>query len=158
MIDAMTRTHFGSILPDDFLVKVDRASMAHALEMRSPLLDYRLVEFAFRDIPDTLKAGPAGTRLVQHELARRLLPADADFTRKQGFSIPIDDWMRADGERLFEQWSPQLPPVIERRELRALLDGLKAGRTNGARLYALLVLAIANDNLGRAGAPLDACH
>ena len=152
MIDAMTRTHFGSILPDDFLVKVDRASMAHALEMRSPLLDYRLVEFAFRDIPDTLKAGPAGTRLVQHELARRLLPSDADFTRKQGFSIPIDDWMRADGERLFEQWSPRLPPAIERRELRSLLGGLHAGRTNGARLYALLVLAIANDNLGRAGA------
>ena len=152
MIDAMTRTHFGSILPDDFLVKVDRASMAHALEMRSPLLDYRLVEFAVRDIPDTLKAGPAGTRLVQHELARRLLPSDADFTRKQGFSIPIDDWMRADGERLFEQWSPRLPPAIERRELRSLLGGLHAGRTNGARLYALLVLAIANDNLGRAGA------
>ncbi len=157
MIDAMTRTHFGSILPDDFLVKVDRASMAHALEMRSPLLDYRLVEFAFRDVPDALKASLAGTRLIQRELSRRLLPADADFTRKQGFSIPIDDWMRADGERLFEQWSPRLPPMIERRELRSLLDGLHAGRTNGARLYALLVLAIANDNLGRAGAPLDTC-
>lgn len=158
MIDAMTRTHFGSILPDDFLVKVDRASMAHALEMRSPMLDYRLVEFAFRDVPDALKAGPAGTRLVQHELARRLLPREADFSRKQGFSIPIDGWMRADGERLFEQWSPRLPAMIERRELRGLLDGLKAGRANGARLYALLVLAIANDNLGRAGAPLDTCH
>jgi asparagine synthase (glutamine-hydrolysing) len=157
MIDAMTRTDFGSILPDDFLVKVDRASMAHALEMRSPLLDYRLVEFAFRDVPDALKASLAGTRLIQRELSRRLLPADADFTRKQGFSIPIDDWMRADGERLFEQWSPRLPPMIERRELRSLLDGLHAGRTNGARLYALLVLAIANDNLGRAGAPLDTC-
>jgi len=157
MIDAMTRTHFGSILPDDFLVKIDRASMAHALEMRSPLLDYRLVEFAFRDVPDALKVSLAGTRLIQRELSRRLLPADADFTRKQGFSIPIDDWMRADGERLFDQWSPQLPPVIERRELRSLLDGLHAGRTNGARLYALLVLAIANDNLGRAGAPLDTC-
>jgi len=154
MIDAMTRTHFGSILPDDFLVKVDRASMAHALELRSPMLDYRLVEFAFRDVPEALKAGPAGTRLVQHELARRLLPAGADFSHKQGFSIPLDDWMRADGERLFERWSPKLPAPVERRELRALLDGLHAGRANGARLYALLVLAIASDNLARDFAPL----
>jgi asparagine synthase (glutamine-hydrolysing) len=150
MIDGMTRTHFGSILPDDFLVKVDRASMAHALEMRSPMLDYRLVEFAFRDMPDTLKAGPAGTRRVQHELSRRLLPPQADFSRKQGFSIPLDDWMRADGERLFERWEPRLPGMIERRELQALIAGLRAGRANGARLYALLVLAIAADNLERA--------
>jgi asparagine synthase (glutamine-hydrolysing) len=151
MIDGMTRTHFGSILPDDFLVKVDRASMAHALEMRSPLLDYRLVEFAFRDVPAALKAGPAGTRLVQHELARRLLPPGADFSRKQGFSIPLDDWMRADGERLFERWTPHLPDTIDRGELRRLLDGLHAGRANGARLHALLVLAIASDNLARGG-------
>ncbi len=152
-MDGMTRTHFGSILPDDFLVKVDRASMAHALEMRSPLLDYRLVEFAFATLPDRLKVTARGSRLVQRELARRLLPPDADFTRKQGFSIPIDAWMRADGERLFERWMPYLPEAVCRRELRRLLAGLRRGRANGARLYALLVLAIAHHNLRMPSAP-----
>jgi asparagine synthase (glutamine-hydrolysing) len=147
MIDAMTRTHFGSILPDDFLVKVDRASMAHSLEMRSPLLDWRLVEFAFGELPSRLKVGPSGSRLVQRELARRWLPQDADFSRKQGFSIPIDQWLRADGERLFEQWSPHLPEAIHRPAVRGLLDGLARGRANGARLYALLMLAMANGKL-----------
>jgi len=151
-LDGMTRTHFGSILPDDFLVKVDRASMAHALEMRSPLLDYRLVEFAFGTLPDRLKVTEQGSRLVQRELARRLLPPDTDFSRKQGFSIPIDAWMRADGERLFERWRPHLPEAICPREVRALLAGLHRGRANGARLYALLVLAIAHRNLRDASA------
>jgi asparagine synthase (glutamine-hydrolysing) len=151
-IDAMTRTHFGSILPDDFMFKVDRASMAHALEMRSPLLDWRLVEFAFGELPSRLKVGPSGSRLVQRELARRWLPPAADFSRKQGFSIPIDQWLRSDGERLFEQWSPHLPEAIHRPAVRSLLDGLARGRANGARLYALLMLAIAHRNLRAAPA------
>jgi len=147
VIDSMTRTHFGSILPDDFMVKVDRASMAHALEMRSPQLDWRLIEFAFRDVPDRLKVGAAGSRLIQRELARRLLPADVDFSRKQGFSIPIDDWLRADGDAMFEQWETHLPEAIARDEVARLRAGLHAGRANGARLYSLLVLAMANHNL-----------
>ena len=91
---------------------------------------------------------------MQRELARRLLPAGADFSRKQGFSIPIDTWMRADGERLFEQWIPHLPEAICRHELRGLLSGLKRGRANGARLYALLVLAVTHRNLKIQSAPL----
>jgi len=149
-IDAMTRTHFGSVLPDDFLVKVDRASMAHGLEVRSPLLDTRLIEFAFGELPDALKVGPAGSRLIQRELARRLLPADIDFSRKQGFSIPIDEAMRTNGDVLFEQWLPHLPDEIRRGEVQALQSGLKSGRANGSRLYALLMLAIANHNLSAA--------
>jgi asparagine synthase (glutamine-hydrolysing) len=146
-LDSMTRTHFGSVLPDDFLVKVDRASMAHALEVRSPQLDTRLVEFAFGTVPDALKVGPNGSRLIQREVARRLLPADIDFSRKQGFSIPIDESMRADGEALFEQWMPYLPGCIRHSQVRSLQAGLHAGRANGSRLYALLMLAIANHNL-----------
>jgi asparagine synthase (glutamine-hydrolysing) len=146
-LDSMTRTHFGSVLPDDFLMKVDRASMAHGLEVRSPQLDTRLIEFAFGELPDSLKVGPAGSRLVQREIARRLLPTDVDFSRKQGFSIPIDESMRAEGEALFEQWMPHLPEGIRRSQVRSLQAGLKAGRANGSRLYALLMLAIANHNL-----------
>lgn len=146
-LDSMTRTHFNSILPDDFLVKVDRASMAVSLEMRSPLLDYRLVEFAFREIPSQWKVLADQTRRIQRILARRLLPPDFDSSRKQGFSIPVDDWLRKSGCKEVNDSLAKLPSSICRHEVRALVNGHVKGRANGARLYALIVLGIVTENL-----------
>lgn len=147
-VDCMTRAHFGSILPDDYLVKVDRASMANSLETRTPFLDYRLIEFAFSKIPSTWKVQAGETRRVEQILARRLLPAQLDTKRKQGFSIPLDDWLKADNCRLLRAYMPYLPDCINRDEIERLIAGLFNGRTNGARLYALLVLGIAMKNRG----------
>ncbi|MBI2311630.1 MAG: asparagine synthase (glutamine-hydrolyzing) [Betaproteobacteria bacterium] len=146
-VDCMTRTHFGSILPDDFLVKVDRAGMAASLEIRSPFLDHRLVEFCFSAIPGRWKVADGETRRIQKILARRLLPPGMEFQRKQGFSIPIDDLLRADNCAMVAECAQYLPRCINRREVNALVRGLRSGRANGARLYALLALAIAIRNL-----------
>jgi len=146
-MDRMTRTHFGSILPDDFLTKVDRASMAHGLEMRSPFLDHRLIEFCFAKVPEQWKVSGGETRRLQKHLARRMLPAALDLNRKQGFSIPVDEWLRAEVPGRLAERFDQLPDFIDRDEVQALIGGLHAGRTNGARLYALLMLAIACRNL-----------
>lgn len=148
-VDCMTRSHFGSILPDDFLVKVDRASMANSLEARTPLLDYRLIEFAFSKIPSSWKVSNGETRRVEQILAKRLLPPQLDTKRKQGFSIPLDDWLRADNCQLLRKYMPFLPDCINRDEVERLIAGLFRGRTNGARLYALLVLGIAMKNKGQ---------
>jgi asparagine synthase (glutamine-hydrolysing) len=145
-IDSMTRTHFGSILPDDFLVKVDRASMAHSLEMRTPFLDYRLVELAFGSIPNNWKVSGGETRRIQRILARRMLPPDLDTNRKQGFSIPLDDWLRADCCNKVRECIPYLPQCIERNEIENLIVGEMKGRANGARLFALIMLGIAMKN------------
>ena len=59
LIQQMTRLDFYSYLPDDILVKVDRASMLSSLEVRSPLLDYRIAEFVFR-LPDQLRFSQEG--------------------------------------------------------------------------------------------------
>ncbi len=147
-VDAMTRTHFGSILPDDFLAKVDRASMAVALEMRAPFLDHRMLEFAFGRVPDEWKVRGVETRRLQKLLAKRLLPPALDLDRKQGFSIPLDDWLRADGCRRVREHAEALPAFLKREEINALIMGLESGRANGARLYALMVLGIALKNLG----------
>ena len=133
-VDCMTRTHFGSILPDHFLVKVDRASMANSLEVRAPFLDYRLVEFAFSSIPDSWKVSGGESRKIQRILARRTFPADLLTGRKQGFSIPMDEWMRADRCSLTRELMDFLPACIDRREVKRLIAGENAGRTNGARL------------------------
>jgi asparagine synthase (glutamine-hydrolysing) len=145
-MDCMTRAHYGSILPDDFLVKVDRASMAVSLEVRTPFLDHRLVEYAFAKIPSIWKLRDGETRRVERILAKRLLPPQLDTKRKQGFSIPLDDWLKADNCQLLRNYMPYLPDCINRTEIERLIAGLFQGRANGARLYALLVLGIAMKN------------
>ncbi|SCY90386.1 asparagine synthase (glutamine-hydrolyzing) [Desulfoluna spongiiphila] len=147
-VDSMTRAHFGSILPDDFLVKVDRQSMANSLEMRTPFLDYRLVEFAFSKIPSQWKVRGRETRRIQQLLAKRMLPSALDTNRKQGFSIPLDNWLRADRCRKVMDYIPYLPDCIQRREVTMLIDGEMKGRANGSRLFSLLMLGIAMKNNG----------
>jgi asparagine synthase (glutamine-hydrolysing) len=146
-VDRMTRTHFGSILPDDFLVKVDRASMAHSLEVRAPMLDHRLIEFCFAQVPDDWKVKNGESRRLQRLLADRWLPTDLDTRRKQGFSIPINEWLRAEGEARLMVRMESLPALINLDEVRALVRGHLAGRANGGRLFALIMLAIAMKNL-----------
>ncbi len=85
-------------LPGDLLPKVDRMSMAHALEVRSPLLDYRVHEFA-ATLPNALRWHRVeGKVLLKRLAARRGLPEDLVHRRKQGFGVPIGHWFR-DGLR-----------------------------------------------------------
>lgn len=140
-VDRMTRTHFGSILPDDFLVKVDRASMAHSLEVRAPFLDHNLIEFAFGRVPSDWKVLVGQSRRLQRALARSWLPADLDVERKQGFSIPLDQWLRESGEDELRRRLAGLPDCIDKCEVDRLIIGHFRGRANGARLFALIMLA-----------------
>ncbi|MBA2505534.1 MAG: asparagine synthase (glutamine-hydrolyzing) [Thermoleophilaceae bacterium] len=83
-------------LPGDLNVKVDRMSMAHALEVRSPLLDHRVHEFAAR-LPVDMKLRGSTTKHLLKQLARRRgLPEDLVERKKQGFGIPIGEWFRGE--------------------------------------------------------------
>ena len=146
-LDSMTRTHFGSILPDDFLVKVDRASMMHSLEVRTPFLDHRLIEFAFGNVPSHWKVQGNESRRLERLLAQQWLPADLNINRKQGFSIPINEWLRSEGEQELMDRMIGLPHVINLEEVRSLVRGHIAGRANGGRLFTLIMLAIAMRNI-----------
>jgi asparagine synthase (glutamine-hydrolysing) len=133
------------LLPDDFLVKVDRASMAHGLEVRPPLLDHELLELAAR-IPSRWKVRDGQTKWVLKEAYRSRLPAGAIDRPKHGFEMPIDAWLRGPLRETFE--AAVLQPRARVRDLvdqgaarklyRAHLSGL--GR-HGNVLWALLVLA-----------------
>jgi asparagine synthase (glutamine-hydrolysing) len=89
----MQDVDLGIYLVDDLLVKTDRLSMAHSLELRVPFLDPKVAEFAF-SLPTKLKVrGTAKKRLLRQALAP-LLPREIVHGRKQGFSIPIAAWLR----------------------------------------------------------------
>jgi asparagine synthase (glutamine-hydrolysing) len=81
-------------LPDDLLTKVDRASMLHALEVRSPFMDHELVRFAARLTTDQLLKG--GPKRMLREAFADDLPAWVFKRRKMGFAVPIGDWFRGE--------------------------------------------------------------
>jgi asparagine synthase (glutamine-hydrolysing) len=80
-------------LPDDLLVKMDIASMAHSLEVRSPLLDHQVVEFAAR-LPLSLKLRGLTQKYLVKRAMRGVLPDRVLRRRKMGFAVPIDHWFR----------------------------------------------------------------
>jgi asparagine synthase (glutamine-hydrolysing) len=80
-------------LPEDILTKVDRASMAVALELRPPLLDHRVVEFCWR-LPDRLRFDGRKGKVLLRKLLYRLIPPELLERPKHGFDIPLDAWLR----------------------------------------------------------------
>jgi len=72
---------FSNFMADGILVKVDRASMLNSLEVRSPLLDQRMIEFAFGKVPSRLKTAPTEKNILLKRLCSRLLPPEFDLQR-----------------------------------------------------------------------------
>jgi asparagine synthase (glutamine-hydrolysing) len=144
LLQRATRLDFASYLPEDILVKVDRASMLNSLEVRAPMLDRRVIEFAFGRVPSALKTTLGGRKLLLKELARRLLPPEFDHQRKQGFSIPIARWLQGGPWRDFFRATllDAKDPFFDRRQVEALLAGQDRGRNNGERLFGLVMFEL----------------
>jgi asparagine synthase (glutamine-hydrolysing) len=133
-------------LADDGLVKVDRMSMAHALEVRCPLLDHRIVEMAAR-LPARLKLAGGKTKILLRRVAERRLPAEILSRPKRGFAPPVSRWLREDLRDLSRDLL--LAPdafssgLFERREVERLLDDHESRRLEaGWALWTLLMLEV----------------
>ena len=92
VVDSLTRLDFQQLLPDDYLVKVDRASMANSLEVRTPFLDHNLI--CIQKIPGSWKCNLSERRRIQNLMAKNFLPKEFEINRKQGFSVPMDAWIK----------------------------------------------------------------
>ncbi len=86
---------FNTVLPDSVLMKVDKMSMAHSLEVRPPLLDHRVVEYCY-SLPTDQKLHGFTTKWLFKKAMDQRLPPGIAFRKKQGFSIPMKNWIRGD--------------------------------------------------------------
>jgi asparagine synthase (glutamine-hydrolysing) len=131
-------------LPDDVLVKVDRMSMRHALEVRSPLLDHRLVELAFQ-LPQRLKRADRTGKHLLKRLAERRLPPPLLQARKRGFTAPVASWIRdryrdAYRDEVLSQ-TAAIAGLVDPVVVRQLFDEHAGGRADHSyALWALWVL------------------
>jgi asparagine synthase (glutamine-hydrolysing) len=155
-LGGMIAADVATVLPDDFLVKIDRASMAHGLEVRPPLLDHELLEFAAR-IPSRWKVRRGETKWIFKQACSRTLPDEVVWRRKQGFEIPVDAWLRGPLRPVFEsavldsraRVGDMINQGIARQIYRAHLAGT---RRSGGILWSLLILALwAERYLGHPG-------
>lgn len=131
-------------LPDDILVKVDRASMAVSLEVRAPLLDHRIVEWAWR-LPRSLRVDRGvGKRLLRRVLARYVPPALTERP-KTGFGVPVGEWLRGPlrdwAESLLDPRALAADGLIHPQPVRQAWEAHLRGRQDhAARLWIVLVL------------------
>ncbi len=95
LVDATLDVDVRTYLPDDLLVKVDIATMAHGLEGRSPLLDHELMEFC-ASLPSSMKLRGFSKKRIFKRAVRDLLPREVIGRRKMGFAVPLDRWFRGE--------------------------------------------------------------
>ena len=133
-----------SYLPDDVLTKVDRATMAVALEARAPFLDHRVVELGWR-LPLAMKVqGTVGKSIVR-QLLYRYVPRALVDRPKMGFAVPIGEWLRGPlrdwAEDLLRHDALREEPYFRAGAVRkAWEDHLSGARDHGTQLWTLLML------------------
>ncbi|HTP42244.1 MAG TPA: asparagine synthase (glutamine-hydrolyzing) [Nitrospiria bacterium] len=133
-------------LPEDLLVKVDRASMAHALECRSPLLDHRVVEFAC-SLPPEWKLEGRTTKKIFRETFGPLFPAGFFDRPKQGFAVPVGEWLRGELRGYWAETVLRGPlstrPLLNLDEVGVLMEEHARGvRNREAILWNCLMLSL----------------
>ncbi len=161
-LEMLQRADVRDYLVNDILVKSDRMSMAHGLEVRAPFLDRDLAEFALR-LPADFKAGRRGQgKRVLRALARRTYGPEMATAVKQGFSIPVHEWLRGPARPLVDDLLSSSSvaalalleaPIVA----RAVADHMSGRRALGWELWGLMVLvAWHRQQIQRAPSPVEA--
>lgn len=145
-LDRVLDLNLRTYLLDDLLVKADRMSMAHGLELRSPFLDIELASYAIQ-LPPSLKIGPRSLKRALKHGMRDDLPREILRRRKQGFGVPLDRWFREDLGAYVQRMLGANDARIRRHLRGEAVDALLAEHAAGARqrggaLWTLLTLEV----------------
>lgn len=141
-LDRLLHTDIQTHLANDILVKVDRASMAHSLEVRSPFLDHQVMEFSAQ-IPARYKRRKGTEKWILKEAFRDVLPTPIIEREKKGFGVPVDDWFRHGLKEMAKAHLDSLGnrPLFEAQEVDKLLQHhLEGHSNNGFQLWDLVIL------------------
>jgi asparagine synthase (glutamine-hydrolysing) len=146
LLDQLLSVDTRSYLPDDLLVKLDRATMAHGLEARCPFLDHRLVEFA-ASLPAHLKIRRSTGKYLLKVAMQDLLPAHILHREKQGFAVPLDAWFRGGWREVLSDTLLSTRATgrgyFQPKRVKELIDRHGREEANyGYHLYALLMLEL----------------
>jgi asparagine synthase (glutamine-hydrolysing) len=129
-------------LPGDLLPKADVSSMAHSLELRSPLLDHRVLELGLA-LPDSLKTRGRTGKVALRRAFESLLPTEVSTRGKSGFGVPLGRWFREDLRELARDTLRNERGWFRDGELQRLLGEHESGRADhGHRLWCLLMLEL----------------
>jgi asparagine synthase (glutamine-hydrolysing) len=155
----LQRADLETYLSGDVLHKVDRMSMAHGLEVRSPFLDVDLVSFAL-SLPDEVRLPGRETKPLLREMAKVSLPPEVAAARKRGFGVPLDDWFRGPLQKpalaIFEESHLVGDKLLKPRYWENLWQEHQQQRAqHGERLYALLALEVWYRTFISGSAPLQ---
>jgi asparagine synthase (glutamine-hydrolysing) len=142
----LMRLDIENYLSNDVLTKVDRMSMAHSLEVRNPLLDYRVVDLA-ATIPVSLKLRSGQTKYILKRTFEGLLPDSIRQRGKQGFGIPVKHWMAGDlsefGRQILLDDRVRKRAILNPKTLETMIEQTRTGRCNyGTELWASIMLEL----------------
>jgi asparagine synthase (glutamine-hydrolysing) len=144
-LDVLLEVDVRTYLPGDLLTKIDIATMAHSLEARSPFLDPAMMQFA-ASIPAPMKLRGMQKKVILRDALRAWLPDSILDRPKQGFSVPLAEWLRGD----LRDYSREVlldPSAFSRHRFRpgavqSLLDAHLAGSDHSQRIWALMMLEL----------------
>ena len=145
-IAALQRLDIATYLPGDLLLKADIASMAHSLELRSPLLDHEVLELGV-SLPDSLKAQGMRGKVALRRAFANTLPPEVAGRGKAGFGVPISRWFRGELRELASDTllgeSARARGQLRPAAVERLLGDHASGRADhGHRLWCLLMLEL----------------
>lgn len=131
VINTLLAADYTTYLPDDILVKVDRATMSTGLEGREPFLDHRIIEWAAQ-LPPELKYNKGDKKYLLKQLAHKYLPVDIMNRPKMGFGIPFGEWLRGDLKSLLletvNQETLSRQEILNTRYVLKLIDEYLKGQ------------------------------
>ena len=137
-LEKMMISDFKGYLPDDLMVKIDRSTMSASLEGREPLLDHKIIEFA-ASLPVSYKKN----KEMLKSILSHYIPEELFLRKKQGFGIPINDWLREDLKYLLEKYlSESLIKkynIFDYGYISKLLEAFYMGKNDDNKVWVLLM-------------------
>jgi asparagine synthase (glutamine-hydrolysing) len=143
--DRMIRSDLYSYLPGDLLVKVDIATMANSLELRSPLLDVNVIEWGV-SLPRKYKIKGLETKHILKDVARSLVPANLIDRPKMGFGIPRAEWLRTEMKELvidtLTDTTARQRGWLDPAQVKKVLDAHMSGQDKDNLIWPMLILEL----------------